>query len=137
MTWVLILWVALVVLFIVAINNVDEETIQECIEDGTSRELCELGDDFAEGVWTAVGVVGGFMGFLVLGLIWLMTRPRRHCPACGTDAKKGVTRCRKCGYLFTAVSVRPAMPLAPSPQWAPPPPPPSGPLPPPGGPKVE
>jgi hypothetical protein len=137
MTWVLILWVALVVLFIVGINNVDDQTIQECLEDGTSRELCELGDDFAAGVWTAIGVIGGFMGFVVLGIIWLMTKPRRHCPACGNDAKKGITRCTKCGYLFTAAAVRPTTPGAPPLQWAPPPPPPSsGSLPPPSGPRA-
>jgi hypothetical protein len=130
MTWVLILWVAATVLFIVLINTAANNDVrEECVGDEFE---CDTAISIASGVWTAIGFVVGFMGFVVLGIIWLMTRPRRHCPACGADAKKGITQCRKCGYLFTAVSVRPAMPLAPSPQWAPPPPP-SGPLPPPSG----
>ena len=26
------------------------------------------------------------------------------CPSCGTDAKKGVTQCRKCGFDFAAAA---------------------------------
>lgn len=128
MTWVLILWAAATILFIVLVNTAANDDVRaECIAEATSqtqRDLCDVGTSLASGVWTVIAVVLGFGGFLVLGLIWLMTRPRRHCPACGRDVKKGVTSCRKCGYLLTATSVRPAMPGPPSHQWAPPPPPP-------------
>ncbi len=41
------------------------------------------------------------VGFFVLGLVWMMSRPRhRLCPACGHDVKKGLTSCRNCGHSF-------------------------------------
>jgi hypothetical protein len=43
----------------------------------------------------------GFMGFVVLSLIWLMSRPKvRTCPICGNDVNKGVTLCGSCGHDF-------------------------------------
>jgi hypothetical protein len=65
-------------------------------EDGDIKQTwCEVG--------TAVGIsvifVIGFMGFVVLSLVWLMTHARlRACPACGNDVKRGVTVCRACGH---------------------------------------
>jgi predicted amidophosphoribosyltransferase len=43
------------------------------------------------------------MGFIVLSLVWFMTRPRsRLCPKCGSDVRRGTTICAKCGYEFGA-----------------------------------
>lgn len=60
-------------------------------------------------IWLVSGIVGGvgvtmivviwFFGFVVLGLVWLVSRPRyRECPQCGSDVKKGLTVCRSCGF---------------------------------------
>lgn len=57
------------------------------------------------GTALGVGALFGFwfFGFIVLSLIWFMTRPRgRDCPACGEKVKKGRTTCQGCGYDFAA-----------------------------------
>jgi hypothetical protein len=55
----------------------------------------------------ALIIVLWFIGFVVLALAWLMSRPRhRQCPQCGHDVKKGQTTCKNCGYDF-AVGARP------------------------------
>lgn len=37
----------------------------------------------------------------ILGILWLITRPRRReCPACGYAAKRGVTVCQHCDRSF-------------------------------------
>jgi hypothetical protein len=121
MTWVLLAWVALTVLFIVGINTwANNDVREDCIGDSFE---CDTAISIASGVWTAIGVVVGFLGFFALGLIWLMTRPRRHCPACGRDAKKGVTVCKECGFDFAraaGASPPPRGPLPPPTPLAPP-----------------
>lgn len=93
MTWVLLGWVALIVVWVIAgASQADCEN-----EVGDAAQLgCEAGT----GIGVGLVVLFGFLGFFVLGFIWLATRPKRHCPACGRDAKKGRTTCQKCGYDF-------------------------------------
>ena len=102
MTWALLAWVALTVLFIVGINTWANNDVREECVGGTFE--CDTAISIASGVWTAIGVVVGFLGFFALGLIWLMTRPRRHCPACGRDAKKGWTVCQEVRVRLRPVS---------------------------------
>jgi len=41
------------------------------------------------------------LGDVILGVLWLITRPRtRMCPVCGSGVSRGMTRCRRCGYDF-------------------------------------
>ena len=57
------------------------------------------------GIGVAMIIVLWFIVFVVLSLIWLMTRPsKRACPACGEDVKKGRTKCKSCGHDFAAVA---------------------------------
>lgn len=47
-------------------------------------------------------IVLWFFGFVILSIVWFMTRRKgRVCPHCGEDVKKGRTACQKCGYDFT------------------------------------
>jgi predicted amidophosphoribosyltransferase len=47
-----------------------------------------------------------FVGFIILSIIWFMTRPtRRLCPVCGSEARKGQTICKKCGHNFARAAV--------------------------------
>lgn len=109
MTWVLVAWVVLIVVWVIAgLNGAG-------CEDEEFQGACEAGT----GIGVGLVVLFGFLGFFVLGLVWLMTRPRRHCPACGRDAKKGTTVCRKCGHDFATA----ARPYAQPQPFAPPPPP--------------
>lgn len=56
-----------------------------------------IGSTFLFGIW--------FIGFIILSIIWFMTRPaRRYCPACGREVKKGQTTCKKCGYDFASAT---------------------------------
>jgi hypothetical protein len=69
-------------------------------EDGDIKQTwCEVGT----GVGISIIFVIGFMGFVVLSLVWLMTHAGlRACPACGNDVKSGVTVCRSCGHDFAS-----------------------------------
>ncbi|WP_406691989.1 hypothetical protein REH65_08335 [Saccharopolyspora sp. ID03-671] len=40
-------------------------------------------------------------GDVILGILWLVTKPRtRDCPACGRTIKRGQMTCKSCGYDF-------------------------------------
>jgi hypothetical protein len=73
---------------------------------------CKPGDEVCSSSQAADRVLGAvvvgvlwFSAFVVLSLIWLMTRPHgRACPACGQDVKRGRTTCKKCGYDFAAAA---------------------------------
>lgn len=101
-TWALVVWsIGITIWFIVGLSSRDCQD-----EDGTIKATtCEIG--------TAVGIstiaVIGFMGFIVLSLIWLMSRPRlRICPTCGNDVDKGATVCGTCGRDFSVGDDKPA-----------------------------
>jgi hypothetical protein len=54
------------------------------------------------GIGVALVIFLWFFGFVVLSIIWFMTRRKgRTCPHCGEDVQKGQTACKKCGYDFT------------------------------------
>jgi hypothetical protein len=47
----------------------------------------------------------------VLGLVWLMSRPKyRQCPRCGNDVKKGFTVCKSCNFDFAQATAQMPMP---------------------------
>lgn len=62
------------------------------------------------------------IGFLVTGLIWLMSRPKRRlCPACGRSVKSGEVVCKRCGFDFRMAQPTPVYPAGPPPGWGLPP----------------
>lgn len=98
MTWVLIIWSALILLW--AITGA---AANECANEPTTLEqdACEAGT----GIGVALILLIGFFGFAFFSLIWFMTRPRgRECPACGERVKKGQTTCPACGHDFAAAA---------------------------------
>jgi len=126
MTWVMALWVATTIGFIVLVNNVGvDDTRADCIAEATTaveRSLCDSATTIAGAAWTVIAVVLGFIGFFILTVIWFATRSKRHCPACGRDVKKDQTTCRKCGFDLAAAAR--GYTLAPPPGGVFPPPPP-------------
>ena len=68
------------------------------------QATCDAARNVGTGIGVALLVVLWFIGFLVLSLVWLMSRPRRRqCPRCGNDVRKGLTVCTSCSYDFAAV----------------------------------
>ena len=105
MTWVLLIWTAIFAIWIITgVNNNASHSHAYCVAHQSpyvSIHDCET----AAGAGTAIGLTVVFLlwfiGFLVLALVWIMSRPRRRsCPACGQDVKKGKTTCPNCGYSF-------------------------------------
>lgn len=96
MSWALIIWTIIMAIWAIA--------------GGSSADCGSQGDQYSQagcqagtGIAIALIIVIWFIGFVVLSLIWFMTRPRkRECPACGHDVKRGMTVCQSCGYDFAA-----------------------------------
>lgn len=73
MTWVILAWVALIIVWIaVGVNDVADDCNDEV---GEARELCEAGRDIGAGIGVTIVVLIGVIGFIVLAIIWFMTRP--------------------------------------------------------------
>lgn len=105
MTWALVIFSALMLVWAIAGGAAaqDEGAIRDCMEGGIlSRADCEDLQDAGTGLGVAFIFILWFIGFLILSLVWLMSRPKhRTCPHCGNDVKKGRTTCKNCGYDFT------------------------------------
>lgn len=123
-TWLVIIWTALMALWAA---SVPDSVGQVCTNvSSSSRSACEVGATLGGGVGLVVIFIVWLVGFLVTGMIWLMTRPqRRLCPACGTPAKKGQFTCSRCGFDFraaaTANAAMPTQQAGPPPGWGQPP----------------
>lgn len=98
MTWVLLLWTAIFAIWVIA--GASSANCGE-LQDEFSKAGCDAGT----GIGIALVFLLWFIGFLVLSLIWFMTRPRgRTCPACGENVKRGRTTCPNCGHDFAALA---------------------------------
>lgn len=101
MTWALLVWSGLMLAWIVSATAT--EVCGDYAPGSADREACELGEDVGTGIGVAFIFFVWFLGFVILSIVWFMTRPRhRQCPRCGEDVKKGRTACRRCGYDFAA-----------------------------------
>lgn len=68
---------------------------------GDALTNCEAGN-VGVGLAATLLFVLWALGDVILVVLWLVTRPRtRTCPVCGENVKRGMTRCRQCGYDFT------------------------------------
>jgi hypothetical protein len=109
MTWVLHIWNVLFLIWIIA--GVSDRASEDC---PPGDELCINASDAGTGIGVALIIFLWFLGFLVLSLVWLMSRPKhRQCPRCGHDVKKGLTACKNCGYDFAAATGPPPAEAAP------------------------
>ncbi len=98
MTWVLIAWCALIIVWAIAGGS-------SAAHDCTSQlgQAGQSGCQAGAGLGILLILLIGFVGFVFFALIWLMSRPRgRDCPVCGALVKRGRTRCSGCGHDFAA-----------------------------------
>lgn len=108
-TWALVIWTALMALWIgsgiAAVSN-------NCAgKVGEALSICQAGTAIGGGIGITMLLTLWFVGFIVLSLVWLMSRPaRRMCPVCGESVKKGLTVCPRCGHDFAAVRMAPGAP---------------------------
>lgn len=103
-TWALVIWSAIILIWAIAggasaANQCAHQAGSQYLSAHDAKEFCNAG----AGIGVA-GILGfGFFGFVVLSLIWFMSRPkRRECPACGFEVKRGLTSCSSCGHDFAA-----------------------------------
>ncbi len=103
MTWVLIIWTLIFTIWV--IGGVNSTHCDRYASD-LNQNACQAGT----GIGVGIVIFLWFLGFVVLSLIWFMTRPKgRECPACGERVKKGRTVCPGCGHDFAAAAGRRAV----------------------------
>jgi hypothetical protein len=96
MTWVLNIWNVIFLIWVIA--GVSERASETC---APGDDLCVSASDAGTAIGVTLIIGLWFIGFLVLTLIWFMTRrPGRLCPVCGEDVKRGATVCKSCGHDF-------------------------------------
>lgn len=97
MTWVINVWNVVFLIWIIV--GIADRASKNCPK---GDQLCVSASDAGTSIGVGLIIFLWFIGFLVLSIIWFMTRrPGRICPHCGEDVKKGRTTCKQCGYDFT------------------------------------
>jgi hypothetical protein len=95
MTWALIVWSALIAVWVIGgiIHN-ETTAARQCAHDAVlGTQICHDAVDAGTGIGVMLVLGFGFLGFVVLSLIWLMTRPREViviAPGHGAPAGPGV-----------------------------------------------
>jgi len=109
MTWVLNIWNLIFLVWIIA--GIADRPSKTC---PPNDNLCVNASDAGTGIGVALIFFLWFLGFIVLALIWLMSRPKhRQCPRCGHDVKKGQMVCKNCGYDYAEATAPPPAEAAP------------------------
>jgi hypothetical protein len=106
MSWVLFIWTVIFAVWMIG-GVASANNAENCARDsgGLSVQTCTDASNVGTGIGVALIFMLWFLGFLVLSLVWLMSRPRhRQCPQCGEDVKKGRTVCKHCGYDYVAAT---------------------------------
>lgn len=81
MTWALLIWTTICAVWIGA--GIGDRPSQDCSTDpavvsGTlSLEACQAASDVGTGIGVVLVGFLWFLGFLILALVWLMSRPRK------------------------------------------------------------
>lgn len=107
MSWVLIAWTVLMVVWLIAgVGGAAEECTQQATQ--LEEDACTVGAGIGAVLITTIW----FLGYIPLGLLWFITRPKgRDCPACGELVKKGRTSCPACGFDLAAAARGEAQPV--------------------------
>lgn len=92
MSWALVIFSLLMLAWIIG-ASVDRAS-KDC---APNDQLCISASDAGTSIGVGLLIFLWFLGFVVLGLIWMMTRPRR-CARCGERMRKRETACGQCGF---------------------------------------
>ena len=89
------------VIWLVSIGNAGNDCTTQV--HGAYQGAKAIGCQAGAGIAASLVIVIWFLGYIPLGLIWVMSRSRgRTCPVCGENVKKGRTACPSCGHNFAA-----------------------------------
>lgn len=81
-TWTLAIWNVLMVLWLAtAIGGVGPFSCAD--ETGAALAVCEAGVSIGLRFGTSFVLIVWFIGFIVFGLTWLMSRPQHRAPVSG------------------------------------------------------
>lgn len=121
-TWAILIWTGFWILMTYLLTQATGQVGAECASEAQGElgeAICDDAAIAAGGFWFVIGFLIWFVGFAILALIYLGTRPqRRLCPACGNQVKKGRTQCPKCGFDFrVAAGMVPPPPTPPQTGW--------------------
>lgn len=101
MTWLIFIFTGLMFAWIIGGANANSDNCAEYAVGSAGRSSCEAGTNIGTGIGVTIIFGLWFVGFIILSIIWFMTRPkRRMCPACGNEAKKNIAVCKKCVFNF-------------------------------------
>jgi len=107
MTWVIVAWSVLMAIWIVG-ALIGADNSEHCAREAQgllSQDTCTSARDVGTGIGMIALWFVWFFGFIILSLIWFMTRPKgRECPACGNHVKRGRTVCPNCQFDFAAAA---------------------------------
>jgi hypothetical protein len=94
------------------IAGTSDRPSKDCKADAIlSKSDCIAASDAGTAIGVGLIIFLWFLVFVVLSIIWFMTRPKqRTCPACGNDVKKGLTQCATCGHNFATAPMAIAPP---------------------------
>lgn len=74
-TWALVIWTTVFVIWIVAgIASVPVPTVADC--GVLDQQTCQAATNIGAGIGVTFLLIVWFIGFLILSLIWFMSRPR-------------------------------------------------------------
>jgi lysylphosphatidylglycerol synthetase-like protein (DUF2156 family) len=119
MTWVIVIWTAIFAIWIIGgVSSGTAHNHAYCVahhDQFLSVKDCETASNAGTAIGATLIFFLWFVGFIILSIVWFMTRRKgRDCPVCGSEVKRGLTVCKKCGYDF-ATQTRPTPPATASP----------------------
>lgn len=85
-TWALLIWNVLMAVWVIGGMGAVSDNCAG--ETGQALELCESATVVGAGIGVTFILVIWFIGFIVLGLIWLMSRPKENVVVYGPEGQQ-------------------------------------------------